>query len=204
MRQLLKFVSAQRLKLSGFGPLAGFADTLLARRAEVRSSDELGGRELAGETRGALPKRFVQDPHLQIRRWGPGGHVYHASEPSALMNEKEALYRLVTGKSEIAVYPDGVQFKQGDAPSAAVLIPRADVVSVMDHAFREAEQPDVVAVVYRDSEGRLEHFTWALAEKGVSREVSNAIYQIIDGGFRKSLIGFVYSLTHRIDRGTRQ
>jgi hypothetical protein len=38
----------------------------------------------------------------------------------------------------------------------------------------------------------------AIVRKGVSREVSNAIYRIIDGGFRKSFTGLFYSLTHRI------
>lgn len=113
------------------------------------------------------------------------------------MNEKKALYRRVSGKGEISVFPDGVQFKQGD--SAAVMLARTDLVSVMHRASKEAEQPDVVVVVYRDSERRLDHLTWSLADKGVSREVSKAIYKIIDGGFRKSIIGFLYTLTHRID-----
>jgi hypothetical protein len=113
------------------------------------------------------------------------------------MSEKEALYRLATGKSAITVFADGVEFRLGDDPSTAVLIARADLVSVMNRAFKEESQPDVVVVVYRDSDGRLEHLTWSLAEKGVSREVSNAIYTIIDGGFRKSFIGFMYSMTHR-------
>jgi hypothetical protein len=120
------------------------------------------------------------------------------------MNEKKALYRLVTGKSEIAVFSDGVQFRHGDTPSAAMMIARTDLVSVMNRAFKEAEQPDVVVVVYRDSERRLEHLTWSFAEKGVSREVSNAIYKIIDGGFRKSFVGFLYTLTHRIELGIGQ
>ena len=120
------------------------------------------------------------------------------------MNEKKALYRLVTGQSEIAVFADGVQFKQGDTPSAAVIIPRTDLVSVMNRAFRDKEKPDVIVVVFRDAERRLEHFTWSLADKGVSREVGNAIYKIIDGGFLKSLIGLVYTLTHRIDLGVGQ
>jgi hypothetical protein len=54
--------------------------------------------------------------------------------------------------------------------------------------------------VYRDpgDNDRLTHFKWSLVRKDVSREVSNAIYRIIDGSFRKSFTGFLYSLTHRI------
>jgi hypothetical protein len=39
---------------------------------------------------------------------------------------------------------------------------------------------------------------WSIVRKGVSREVSNAIYRIVDRGFLKSFTGFFYSLSHRI------
>lgn len=127
----------------------------------------------------------------------------HASELSASMSEKEAIYRLATGTSEIAVYSDGVRFQQGDSPLASVWIARKDLVSVMNRAFREEWQPDAVVVIFRDSVLGLEHLTWFLANKGVSREVSDAIYKIIDGGFWKSLLGFIYALTHRIELDAR-
>ncbi len=69
----------------------------------------------------------------------------------------------------------------------------------MNHASKEQWQPDVVVVVFRDEDGRLDHFKWSLSQKGVSRQVSTAIYKIIVGGFRKSFVGFFYTMTHKID-----
>ena len=117
------------------------------------------------------------------------------------MNDAVVLYRLEDDDGgEIAVYSDCVLFRSaGESVEDGIKLPRRSIVSVADHAFKEEWQPDIVVVILRDSEdGRLSHFKWSLVRKGVSREVSNAIYRIIDGGFRKSFTGFFYSLTHRI------
>lgn len=118
------------------------------------------------------------------------------------MGNAAPLYRFEDDDGgEVAVYPDGVLFRSaGDDTGQGLKFPRGSIVSVMDHTFEEDWQPDIVVVVFRDSEddGRPTHFKWSLVRKGVSREVSNAIYRIIDGGLRKSFTGFFYSLTHRI------
>ena len=118
------------------------------------------------------------------------------------MSDAAPLFRLVDDDGgEVVVYPDGVLFlSAGDHPGAGVKLQRRSIVSVMDHGFRQEWQPDILVVVYRDPDdnGRLTHFRWSLVRKGVSREVSNAIYRIVDGGFRKSFTGFFYSLSHRI------
>jgi hypothetical protein len=115
------------------------------------------------------------------------------------MTASEAFYRVGTVESGVAVYPEEVVFRSSDVSLAPFRIPSHSLVSVMNYANSELWLPDVVVVVYRNPEGRLEHFRWSLSEKGVSRELSNAIYRIIDGGFRKSFVGFLYTITHRID-----
>ena len=119
-----------------------------------------------------------------------------------ITSDAAPLFRMVDDDGgEVVVYPDGVLFlSAGDRPGEGVKLQRRSIVSVMDHAFRQEWQPDILVVVYRDPDdnGRLTHFRWSLVRKGVSREVSNAIYRIVDGGFRKSFTGFFYSLSHRI------
>ena len=118
------------------------------------------------------------------------------------MSDMVPLYRLVDDDGgEVVVYSDGVLFlSAGDHADDGIKLSRRSIVSIMDHAFKQEWQPDILVVVYRDPDdnGRLAHFKWSLVRKGVSREVSNAIYRIVDGGFRKSFIGFFYSLSHRI------
>ncbi len=118
------------------------------------------------------------------------------------MSDAAPLYRMVDDDGgEVVVYPEGVLFlSAGDHPDDGVKLSRPSIVSVMDHAFRQEWQPDIVVVVYRDpdDDGRLTHLKWSIVRKGVSREVSNAIYRIVDRGFRKSFTGFFYSLSHRI------
>jgi hypothetical protein len=115
------------------------------------------------------------------------------------VSEQNALYRLVEGQSEIVVYPDGVEFRtMGDLPLEPVRIHRDSLVAVSNYANRDLWLPDVVVVIFRSPEG-LKHFTWPLTTKGVCREVSNAIYRVIEHGVRKSFVGFLYTMTHRID-----
>jgi hypothetical protein len=115
----------------------------------------------------------------------------------AVSLEPEPSYRLGDGDGhEVAVYPDAVAFRFREDEFR---IPRERLVSVMNQASKEEWEPDVIVVVFRTYEGPLAHIVWRLVKKGRSREVSDAIYRIIDRGFLKAFRGFFYTLTHRID-----
>ena len=115
------------------------------------------------------------------------------------MRAGDTVYRVGTGDGEVAVYSDEVVFGREDVPLGPIRISRDSLVAAANYANKELWLPDVVGVIFRNPEGRLEHLTWPLVDKGVCREVSDAIYRIIDRGFRKSFVGFLYTMTHRID-----
>jgi hypothetical protein len=118
---------------------------------------------------------------------------------AARYRAEHGVYKLQDGISHVIVDSDGVVFQLGEGSSKAVRFARHDLVSVMHRASKSGYAPDVVVMIYRDADGRLDHFTWSLKTKGVCQDVSEAIYRIIDRGFRKAFVGFFYSLTHRIE-----
>jgi hypothetical protein len=98
--------------------------------------------------------------------------------------------------SEILVFPDRVVFIAEDGFETQIA--SRNIVSVMNRTSPEDWLPDLVVVLYRDDEGRLDYFPWPIVDHGVCRRVSDEIYRIIDGGFWKSLISFFYTITHRV------
>ena len=105
-------------------------------------------------------------------------------------------YRQVFGNTEVSVFADGVLVQTATGETFRIDKPR--LVGAMNRASRDPIYPDWVVVVYRRSDGGLEHLRLG-TDKGKSRELSNAIYRIIDGGFRKSFTTFRYAMTHKID-----
>jgi len=116
----------------------------------------------------------------------------------------EPLYRFVDGENgEIVVFPDKVVFRarsSGSEDERSIEISRRSLISVMNRRAPEEWAPDIVVVLYRDEQGALDYFVWSLAEKNVSRKVSNEIYKVIDNGFLKSVFGFFYTVTHPLRR----
>jgi hypothetical protein len=97
--------------------------------------------------------------------------------------------------SEILVFPDKVVFVSPVGPTE---IFRRNLVAVMNTSTPDESISDSVAVLYRDDQGALDYFVWPIAEKNVSRKVSDEIYKIIDNGFLKSVFGFLYTMTHSV------
>ena len=105
------------------------------------------------------------------------------------------IYRAVNAQSEVSVFTDGVVFRTA---GGELRIDKHRLVGATNRSAKNASDLDIVVVVFRDADGDLAHMRWTLAERGKSRELSNAIYRIIDRGFLKCFTTFRYIMSHRI------
>lgn len=105
-------------------------------------------------------------------------------------------YRQAFGRTEVSVFADGVLIRTPTGEDFR--IDKSRLVGATNRASKDPIYPDWVVVVYRLDDGGLEHLRLG-TERGKARELSNAIYRIIDGRFRKAFTTFRYVMTHRID-----